>query len=74
MIDPQVFMGIAVALLSGLGLVKHSWLLEQTAKGHRLSARFGEARARWIVQVAFVAGIAFGGALASGLINPVRWN
>lgn len=74
MLDSQVFMGIAVAFLCLVGLATHRWLVEQTAKGHRLSARFGEAEARWIVQFLFAAGILFGGALASGLINPVRWN
>ena len=74
MVDPQVFVGVTVAMLCCFGLTRHRWIVEHTTKGHRLSARFGKVKARWIVQCLFAAGVLFGGALASGLINPLRWN
>lgn len=74
MVDPQIFMGSAIACLCLVGLARCHWLIEQTRKGRRLTERFGEPRSRWILRILLATGMVFGGALAGGLINPVQWN
>ena len=74
MIDPQLFMGIAIATLCLVAVANERGLLTNTRKGQRIVEQFGERRARWIVRAVFGVGALFGGALAKGLINPVHWN
>ncbi|MDA0591671.1 MAG: hypothetical protein O2820_25375 [Planctomycetota bacterium] len=74
MIEPQIFMGLAIATLCVVAIANERWLLTRTRKGQRIVERFGDRRARWVVRAVFGVGALFGGALARGLINPVHWN
>lgn len=73
MLNPQLFMGGAVAVLCGAALRYDRWFLEETTKGRRLVNWLGETRAVWVCRFALAVGIAFGVALASGIVNPVAW-
>ena len=74
MVDPQFFMGVAIAALCLVAAAKERWLLTNSRKGQRLIERVGEQQARWVIRAVLGMGVVFGGALAGGLINPVRWN
>ena len=74
MIDPQVFMGCGIASLSVLAIANENWLLTRTPRGQRLTVWCGDHRARWSIRLFFSVCILFGGALACGIVNPVRWN
>lgn len=74
MVDPQVFMGVAIAGLCVVAIVNEQWLLSNTGKGQRLSERFGKKRAQWMARALFWIGALFGAGLAGGLVNPIRWN
>jgi len=69
----QILMGMAVAVLCGLGLWKARWFLENTEKGRRMVRWFGPRRALWVLQLLFGAGALFGILLAADVIRPVRW-
>ena len=48
-------------------------ILDQTSKGQRLVAWCGPARAPGVLRAILLAGITFGGLLASGIIRPIQW-
>ena len=73
MLNPQSFIGGAVAVLCGAALRYDRWFLEETTKGRRLVKWLGEARAVWVWRFALAVGIAFGVALAGGIVNPLTW-
>jgi hypothetical protein len=73
-VDPQVFLGCSIAGLSVLAVASENWLLTQTPKGRRLVAWCGNHRAQWSIRLFFSICILFGGALACGIINPIRWD
>lgn len=70
----QIFIGSATAILCLMGLGNVPWLLEHTRKGQRLVKRFGDPGATRILKLLLVAGAVFGGLLAAGIINPIRWS
>lgn len=74
MVNPQLFMGGAVALLCGVALPYDRWFLTETSKGRRLVKWLGESRAIWTWRCMLIVGIAFGLALATGLVNPMSWD
>lgn len=67
-------MGGAVAILCGAAIRYDRWFIANTGKGRRLAETFGESRAVWVWRVALLAGVAFGLLLATGQINPLRWD
>lgn len=73
MISPQLFMGSAVALLCGVAFPYDRWFLTETTKGRRLVRWLGEPRAILVWRIALMIGIAFGIALACGVVNPLSW-
>lgn len=66
-------MGAAIALVCGLGIWRAQWCLAETAKGRRLVEAYGTARALLMWRTVLLMGVAFGAALAAGLVNPVSW-
>lgn len=73
MASEQLFIGGATAVLCLAGLRHDAWLLEHTSKGRRLVRRFGAHRATLIMRLLLAMGFVFGGLLAAGLVNPIRW-
>ena len=73
MLREQMAMGLGVAALSLLGLFQSSWLIARTRKGQWLVNRLGPERGLWGLRAALLLAAAFGVALATGWINPVRW-
>ena len=73
MFDEQTFMGVAVAVLCGLGLWHSPWLAAQTPKGKRLGAWLGTDRALLVIRLLCSLGVAFGVLLALRIVNPLRW-
>lgn len=69
----DLLVGVLVAALCTLLLIKHRWFLEKTTKGQWLSAWLGSARASVVLRVLAVCGIVFGLLLAGGIIRPVHW-
>ncbi|MFQ5731063.1 MAG: hypothetical protein ACE5KM_03805 [Planctomycetaceae bacterium] len=69
----QILMGVAVAVLSLVGLWRAGWIVQNTRKGQRLARRFGELNARRIVRVVFALLCLFGTLLAADVIRPVQW-
>lgn len=74
MATEQVLIGGTTAALCLAGLRHAEWLLEHTRKGRRLATRFGDVGAARILKLLLLAGALFGGLLASGIINPIRWS
>ncbi|QDU38272.1 hypothetical protein Mal4_25990 [Maioricimonas rarisocia] len=70
----QIFIGGATAILCLVGLWNEAWILAHTTKGRRLIGWFGEQRGLWVLRVVLSLGFLFGALLASGIINPVRWD
>ena len=70
----QTLIGGMTAALCILGLWNVEWLLEHTRKGRRLVVRFGDVGASRILKLLLLAGVLFGGLLATGVVNPVRWS
>jgi len=69
----QVFIGLATSGLCAAGLVREGWFLSETPKGQWLVESFGTRNALWLLRALFALGILFGLALATGIVNPVRW-
>ena len=72
-VSSQVFMGAAIAVVCGLGIWQAQWCLAETAKGRRLVDAFGSGRALLVWRLILLLGLAFGAALAAGVVNPVSW-
>lgn len=69
----QVFIGLTTSGLCAVGIAQQEWFLRETRKGRRLVALCGTRNAVWVLRALLALGVAFGLALASGFINPVRW-
>lgn len=69
----QIIMGCGIALVSLLLLVRARWIAAETRKGQWLTTRFGPDRAVWIITGFGVVAIVFGIGLATGVIQPLRW-
>ena len=69
----QIFIGVTIALLCGIGLVKERWFLTHTKKGERLVRWFGEKKATWVLRGLFGLGILVGILIAMNIIRPVMW-
>lgn len=70
----QILIGGLTAVLCMMGLRNLRWLLDQTSKGQKLVARFGDPGAARILKLLLLAGALFGTLLATGVINPIRWS
>ncbi len=66
----QTFMGLAIAALSVLGLTRATVILRASNMARKLAENTSSARALLVVRGLLMAAIAFGLALAAGLINP----
>jgi hypothetical protein len=66
-------MGTATAALCVLGFWQDRWFLAHTGKGRALVRKLGDDRARWVLRSLFAAGIVLGVLLATGVVNPMRW-
>lgn len=69
----QILMGVAVAVLSLVGLWQTDWLVQNTRKGEWLARRLGERRAGLVLRAAFALLAVFGALLAANVIRPLRW-
>lgn len=69
----QVFIGLTTSGLCAVGIAQQDWFLRETSKGRRLVKLCGTRNAVWVLRALLALGVAFGLALASGFINPVRW-
>lgn len=69
----QMLIGLVTTGLCTVGLAKESWFLRETRKGRWLVATFGSNGALWMLRGLLSAGIVFGLALATGVVNPIRW-
>lgn len=69
----QVFIGLTTSGLCAVGIAQEQWFLRETRKGRWLVAMCGPHSAVWVLRGLFAAGVLFGLALASGMVNPVRW-
>lgn len=74
LISSQIFLGVAIAVLSGIAVRYDQWFVHRTSKGQRLALAFGEKKAVWIWRGFLLAGVIFGVCLATGQINPVSWS
>jgi hypothetical protein len=72
-VNSQVFMGTAIAVVCSLGIWQAHWCLAETVKGRRLVDAFGSGRALLMWRMTLLLGIAFGAALAAGFVNPISW-
>jgi hypothetical protein len=72
--NDQILMGVAISLVSLLGMFKLRWLTTNSTKGKKLVARFGEDKAFLILRILLLAMILFGTLLATGIINPIQWD
>ncbi|MFV0444738.1 MAG: hypothetical protein ACK5Q5_14295 [Planctomycetaceae bacterium] len=70
----QIVIGGMTAAMCLAGLLKETWLLEQTRKGQRLTQWCGVAAAPWVLRGLLMIGVGFGLALATGVINPLRFD
>lgn len=70
----QVFIGLTTSGLCAVGIAQEEWFLRETRKGRRLVELCGTRNAVWVLRGLLALGVAFGLALASGFINPVRWS
>ena len=61
------------SILCLVGLSRESWFLRQTSKGRRLVDHCGSPTAKWFLRVLLACGVLFGIALATGVVNPIRW-
>ena len=68
----QSFMGLAIVVLSMIGLLFTPKFLLASHMGRKLKARVGDARALGIARIILVSSLLFGACLAMGLINPRR--
>ena len=66
-------MGAGAITLCLMLWVRQRWFLEQTRKGQKLVEMVGSKNAPWVLTLILVAGIAFGGLLAKGVIKPIQW-
>lgn len=66
-------MGTAIALLCVAAIPYGGRFLADTTKGRRLVRWLGEARAVIVWRSCLTIGIAFGCALALGIVNPLTW-
>ncbi len=73
MVNSQVFMGTAIAVVCSLGIWQAHWCLAETAKGRRLDEALGAGRALLMWRMILLLGLAIGEALALGVVNPVSW-
>lgn len=73
MVGEQVFIGLTTSGLCAVGLAREAWFLCETKKGRRLVDLCGPRNALWLLRCLFALGVLFGLALASGLVNPIRW-
>jgi hypothetical protein len=69
----QVFIGLTTSGLCAVGIAQEEWFLRETRKGRRLVELCGNRNAAWVLRSLLALGVAFGLALASGFVNPVRW-
>jgi len=67
-------MGVAISLLSLLGIFKVKWITTHSTKGKKLVARFGEEKALMTLRILLFLMIIFGTLLATGVINPIQWD
>ncbi|MDG2359861.1 MAG: hypothetical protein P8M20_09420 [Planctomycetaceae bacterium] len=74
MVNPQLFIGGAVAILCTAALRYDEWFIHQTSKGRWLARTFGERKAVRLWQFLLATGAAFGLCLAIGYVNPMIWN
>jgi hypothetical protein len=70
----QVLVGGLTAALCVTGLWHDDWLLTNTRKGRKLIAWFGDDRAPWVLRTLLALGLGFGLLLATGILNPIRWD
>jgi hypothetical protein len=70
----QLLIGGMTAALCATGLWHDEWLLVHTRKGRKLIAWFGDGRAPWVLRTLLALGLGFGLLLASGILNPIRWD
>ncbi|MBX3439386.1 MAG: hypothetical protein KF861_18000, partial [Planctomycetaceae bacterium] len=64
----QIFIGLTTSALCGAGLYSDAWFLRETRKGRKLVALLGAEVAVWVIRGLFASGVAFGLALAFGVI------
>jgi hypothetical protein len=69
----QVFIGLTTSGLCAVGIAQQEWFLRETRKGRWLVELCGTRNAVWVLRGLFSLGVVFGLALASGIVNPIRW-
>jgi len=72
-LSQEMAMGVAVAIVCLLLLLRERWILAETVKGQRLVKWCGATRASWLLRSLLLAGALFGGLLAGGVIRPLKW-
>ncbi len=72
--NDQILMGVAISLVSLLGLFKVKWITTHSTKGKKLVTRLGEDKAFLTLRILMLAMILFGTLLATGVINPIQWD
>ena len=73
--DPQrILVGSVMVFLCVALFLKERWFLENTKKGKRLTAWFGQKAAPVVLRGLILLGILFGSLLAMGIIRPIRWD
>jgi hypothetical protein len=70
----QVFIGLTTSGLCAFGIAQEEWFLRETRKGRWLVRLCGTRNAVWVLRALLALGVAFGLALASGFVNPIRWS
>lgn len=70
----QIFIGLTTSGLCAVGIAQEEWFLRETRKGRRLVQLCGTRNAVWVLRALLALGVAFGLALASGFLNPIRWS
>jgi hypothetical protein len=69
----QVLIGLTTSGLCAVGIAQQQWFLRETRKGQWLVEVCGTRNAVWVLRGLFSLGVVFGLALASGIVNPIRW-
>lgn len=73
MVTPQLFLGLIITLLSGLGWYHAAKMLELSNVLRRMVERNGHESTLKRVRTACVCTAIFGVSLATGIVNPMKW-